>query len=378
MMYGRGVSSGKILVLCSAALLALITAGHYLTDAHNPTLHHTYRRLYYMPVVLMAFAYGWRGGLMMAISVSAAYAPHAFFMDHHHRDPAPTSDKLFELLLYALVGLLTGTLVDRERATQRHLRAALQEREQLEEALIRSAKMSALGHLLAGVAHELRNPLASILGTTEGLERQLERPPQERGERSARLLSLQRKELERLDRTLSRFLAFAHTKPPEPTWVSLDELVARVIELTQHQAVEGSFELSEALRGQRAWVDEDQLLQVLLNLTLNATQASGARPFQVSYRFERELRGGAAWCRLGVIDLGEGLSDEDAQRAFEPFFSTRVDGTGLGLSLSRQLIEAHGGELQLERLGEETRLWVCLPLPADGEPGSPVTRGEGA
>jgi K+-sensing histidine kinase KdpD len=162
----------KRLMLWSLLLFCLITMGHYLTSPHSVTLHQLYRRLYYLPVVLMAFVGGWRGGLYASLAVALTYAPHAFLMPHH-LDPASTGDKASELLLYVLVGLLSGGLVDREREAQRELLEALRARESLEEALVRAAKLSALGQLLTGVSHELRNPLASILGATEGLERQL-------------------------------------------------------------------------------------------------------------------------------------------------------------------------------------------------------------
>jgi len=362
-----GWGSGRGALALGAALLFLgITLGHYLTDPHHETLHHLYRRLYYLPVVLMAFASGWRGGLGAALLVGISYAPHAFLMSHH-RDPAPVFDKLAELLLYVLVGLLSGALLDRERRAQGALLKALEEREALEAGLVRAAKMSALGHLLAGVSHELRNPLASILGTTDGLERQLNRPTAEREEaqeRASRLITLQRKELNRLERVLSRYLAFARTRPPERSWVRLDQLIQRVIELVEHQELSGRFERDERLTGLKVWVDEDQLTQVLLNLTLNAIEAQvspeSSEGFTVSYRLRGPLSAEGELC-FGVIDRGPGPSEALYESLFEPFFTTKSEGTGLGLSVSRQLIEAHGGELSMSREGDETGLWLRLP-----------------
>ena len=156
----------------SLGMTALITLAHYTTDSHDIAYHNVFRRLYYVPVVLAAFGWGLRGGLAVATLASLAYIPHAFFLEHHH-DPAPAVDKILEIVLYLVVGAMTGWLVGRERRAVSRLEHLLEERAELEQELVRAGKLSALGELLAGVAHEIRNPLASIMGAAEALERAL-------------------------------------------------------------------------------------------------------------------------------------------------------------------------------------------------------------
>ena len=108
-------------------LTVLITVGHYTSDIHDIASHNVYRRLYYVPVVLAAFSHGLKGGLSVALFATLAYLPHAFFMEHH-RDPAPALDKAMEIVLYLVVGGLTGGLIGRgaggERAAGSDFRAA--------------------------------------------------------------------------------------------------------------------------------------------------------------------------------------------------------------------------------------------------------------
>ncbi len=352
--------SQKWLTVASVLLLFLITLAHYSTNTHDEILHHTYRRLYYLPVVLAAFAFGWRGGSLMATCASLAYMPHAFFM-HHHQDPAPTNDKIFEMILYVLVGLLTGWLVDREQASQKALRKALYDRTQMEEALIRAGKLSALGHLLAGVAHELRNPLASIMGAAEGLERGLQQQTINY-ERAQKLLSLQQRELKRLETSVSHFLAFAKLRTPQINELNLGELVKEIIELAQHQEQKGQFVVSSELKTQKLWADKDHLQQVLLNLTLNEMHASKAdEPFEITYLFKETIHLDQAYLCIGVSDKGVGITDEQKERIYEPFYSTKHAGTGLGLSISSRIVEAHQGYIELSQEHAQTCFWVCMP-----------------
>lgn len=348
------------LILISLCSLTVVTIAHYSTNIEAEALHHTYRRLYYIPVVLGAFAYGLRGGIAISILASLAYIPHAFFM-HHHQDPAPMSDKVFEMILYILVGALTGWLVDREQSTQRALQRALDERTEMESALIRAGKLSALGQLLSGVAHELRNPLASIIGAAEGLERALlsDPPPIERAQR---LLELQQRELQRLDRSIAHFLAFSKMRAPSCVELEVSEVIQRVITLAQHQDAEGTFELSPELEAVVVWADRDHLTQMLLNLTLNAMQARrGQEPFQIEYLYRVQESLTERYHCIGVLDHGIGISAERREEIFEPFYSTRHAGTGLGLSVTSRLIEAHDGHIELDERSDLSCFWLSFP-----------------
>src|SRR3989339_1250125 len=138
--------------------LLLITALHYLTNEEHHWFHDILRRLYYLPIILASFLSGLSGGFTVAVAISLLYSPHAF--SHlMHMDPANTLEKSLELLLYLVVGSITGVLVDRERQRQGQLQKALKEQQSMSDQLIRAGRLSALGELVAGIAHEIKNPL---------------------------------------------------------------------------------------------------------------------------------------------------------------------------------------------------------------------------
>lgn len=348
------MSPGKLFVLAMVLTLA-ITLGHYMTDVHNVTFHNVYRRLYYVPVVIAAFAHGLRGGLLTAVLASLAYIPHAFFMGHH-QDPAPAADKMFEITLYLCVGGLTGWLVEQERASRKGLERALVKQRSLERELVRAGKLSAMGQLLSGVAHEVRNPLASIMGSAEALERNLEE-----GSREKRLVTIQLREISRLDRVVSRFLAFSRTDEPHRRVCDVERIVSQVVDLTAHQAAGGTLRIDDSIKGVRVYADEDQMSQVLLNLTLNAIQAAGDAPYDIVYEADHQEIAGEPHMCLGVRDHGVGVDTGLEEAIFEPYYTTRDSGSGLGLALSSQLVEAHGGFLKLERRELATLFWICIP-----------------
>lgn len=353
-------TSRSSLIIIALCLLTIVTFAHYTTNIEAEALHHTYRRLYYLPVVLGAFAFGLRGGILIASLASLAYIPHAFLM-HHHQDPAPMSDKVFEMMLYVLVGALTGWLVDREQATQRKLQRALNERTEMEVALIRAGKLSALGQLLSGVAHELRNPLASIIGAAEGLERTLSAHPFPT-ERAYRLLQLQQRELQRLDRSIAHFLTFSKMREPNKMEIEIAPVIRQVIDLARHQGAEGEFEISSKLEGVILWADQDHVTQMILNLTLNGIQARReGETFLIKYLYKEQESATDIFSCIGVLDHGVGISPDQREDIFDPFYSTRHAGTGLGLSVTSRLIEAHAGHIKLDERLDCCCFWLSFP-----------------
>jgi len=346
--------SGRLMGL-ALLMTGCITLAHYMTDSHDVAYHNVFRRLYYVPVVLAAFGMGLRGGLGAAVVASLAYVPHAFFLEHHH-DPAPTIDKVGEIVLYLVVGAMTGWLVEKKHRARLKLERTLAERAELERELVRAGKLSALGELLAGIAHEVRNPLASILGAAEGLQRHVT----EEG-RARRLVELQLRELERLQRVVSNFLSFARTGSLKREMFNVQKLVEEIIDLTQHQPDQGTFELAPELGGATMCADRDQIAQVALNLTLNATQCRGDAPFSITFLYTQRQIAGCVHDGLGVRDGGVGVAEELREKIFEPFITTRDSGVGLGLSLSSRIAQAHQGFLELDATDYDTTFWLYLP-----------------
>jgi PAS domain S-box-containing protein len=236
------------------------------------------------------------------------------------------------------------------------------ELERQREALLQNEKMSALGSLLTSVAHELNNPLSVVVGQATMLEELSSGSPE--AARSAKI----RAAADRCARIVKTFLAMARSKAPERREVQVNEVIRAALEIAAYglNSTGTQIELQLAPDLPPLWADADQLHQVFTNLIINAKQAmqSVAGPRRLTVRSWPE---GEA-VMIEIADTGPGIAPEMAERVFEPFFTTKPlgVGTGIGLSVSKRIVSAHGGEISLASSDEGgARFLIRLPLAKD-------------
>jgi len=290
--------------------------------------------------------------MLAAGFASALYLPHAFFLvgphAHHHgmlnADPTGTANKILELVLYNVVGLLTGLLVERERRARRLVEQKMAEMQAMEQHLIRAGRLQSLGEMTAGLAHEIRNPLASLKTAADIVADEIPESSPRR-----KMVVILRKEIDRLAALLERFLAFARPGSLTLVAVTLSKVVKDAVDLVEPQAkvrrveihLEGVGTSAPSVRG-----DGSMLTQVLLNLLLNAVQFS-PEGGSVWVRITNEARPHGSFVVVSVRDQGPGIPKENQERIFDPFFSTRDQGSGLGLSIASRLMDEHHGAIEV-------------------------------
>ena len=215
-------------------------------------------------------------------------------------------------------------------------------------------RLAALGTMAAGLAHEIRNPLAGIKGAAQYLQGSAaDADPEELRDFLGVIVS----ETDRLAHVVTQFLDYSRPYVIHAERVDLAALIPRVVELCSQAGLPAGVQITVEVEpsAPHIEVDADQLRQVLLNLLRNALDAVGERgAVRVTARRHRPDGPGepeGELVEISVQDDGPGISDELAQSLFTPFFTTKPNGTGLGLAISRRIIEAHGGELRLIRRG---------------------------
>jgi len=244
---------------------------------------------------------------------------------------------------------------------------------EMEEQMKRVDKMAAVGLLAAGMAHEIRNPLASLSGSIQMLQSELQLDDSQR-----HLMEITLRESERLNALITDFLLFAH--PPETNKVSLemDNIIHETVELFIHSPVfhEGIRIVREKAREPtKTMIDPDQMKQVFWNLFINAAQSlNGGGEIRVRLQKEKEgfwrtrlpfpnLKKGKEWIRISISDTGMGIIPKDKEKIFEPFFTTKEGGTGLGLSIVHKIIENHQGVIQVDSEVEKGSTFnIFLPV----------------
>jgi len=257
----------------------------------------------------------------------------------------------------------------------------LTERRRLEQQLLQSEKLSAIGQLVAGVAHELNNPLTSVSGYAQLLLRDERLPAESRQD-----IEQIHAQAERAAKIVQNLLIFAREHKPERTTGSVNEAIRRALALQQYQLrVENigvRLELDPALPSTTA--DFHQLQQVFLNLITNAryamVQKGGGGTLTLRTSLEPGLAGDPQ-IRIDVIDTGVGIPERDLQKIFNPFFTTKPvgQGTGLGLSICFGIVKEHEGQIWAEsQVGVGTCVTVTLPVRAalPSEAPTPVPAGE--
>lgn len=365
----RGLVSARMLWM---AWLPVVTIGlfHYGTGSHHFWAHDVLRRLYYLPILFAAFSQGLRGGLAVALVVAATYVPHAFFMGHHLAyDPATTLNKILEIVLYLVIGGVSGLLADREAQRRREVENAMASQERMADQLVRAGRLAALGELVAGIAHEIRNPLHTIKGTAEIVDEAIAKDADE-----APMWELLRQEVDRLEGIAERFLSFARPRDPALEPQTLHEVYARIGELLKARVYESpgvSLDLGpldEALAATVLRVDRDQLTQVILNIASNALRAMAG---EGTLRLSADLRDGdrddaPSTVAISLENDGPAIPQEQLERIFDPFWTRSGDGTGLGLPIAERIAEAHGGTIEVENTGRERGVAFRVILPHGG------------
>lgn len=214
----------------------------------------------------------------------------------------------------------------------------------LQESLRRSETMAAMGALIAGVAHEVRNPLFGMTATLEAFEAQ--HAPSPAMERHVATL---RAQLNRLKGLMQELLEYGRPPSLDLRSVPFSEIVNQVIEATEHLARERGVGLDTTVETALppVRVDRMRLVQVIVNMVTNAVQHSpdGGR---VTVRAFSIQQGGTAWLETVVEDVGPGIDLDDLPHVFEPFYTRRAGGTGLGLALVQRIVEQHGGTVAAE------------------------------
>jgi signal transduction histidine kinase/ActR/RegA family two-component response regulator len=272
------------------------------------------------------------------------------------------------MLLLVEHGKLYARLLENFRELRLLQRQLQQQNERLEEQvhertrqLVEAEKLATMGNLLAGVAHELNNPLAAITGNVALL---IEHAPDDRVRRRGQMIE---SAAARCVRIITNFLAMARRHPVERARVNVNGVLREAVEILGYQlrvaATDVIFDLPDTVPP--VWADPHQLQQVAVNLITNAYHAmrGGASPrrLTVASRYDAQH----ARVIFSIADTGPGIPPDVQPRIFEPFFTTKPEGqgTGLGLSLCRGMIESHGGAIRVESApGQGATFEVELPL----------------
>jgi two-component system sensor histidine kinase HydH len=349
---GRGV----VVVAC----IVVVSLLHHLTPLSSLHWHNIFQYLYYLPVAWAALSFGWRGGLATATLAGVSLLPHIIMAAKVLPDYA--IDLAIDIPLFCAAGVFTGVLSERERRqredlerTTRRLTEVYQELQRNFEQMKRAERLYALGQLSAGLAHEIRNPLASIAGATGILQRSAPA-----GQRQAECLDIIGRECQRLNRLLTNFLDFARPRPPHYQTVEPGKLLDSVMELAAHAIGGKPITLRKEVPAELTSMecDPELLKQVLLNLIINAFQAMPDRGEVVL-----SARAAGEKLLIQVRDEGCGIREEDRDRIYDPFFTTKENGTGLGLPVAHQIVEQHGGMLTAEANSAKGMIFsVLLPL----------------
>jgi len=467
-----------------AVAVVVISYFHYFPPHYEfisqDNFHILLRRLYYIPILYAAFRFGIKGGLLTSLAVSALFIPHAA-MSMGGLFQAGALDNFFDVLLFNLLALVTGALVEaKRRQSQRYeevlkLNREIEEREtairhmqaytesilnsvgggviacdrrgiivtvnpaarvllargeedlvsfplakvfeghdeltraadlvlsgdqqratletelgtnerplsvavrvsphrsrgqtvgivitledltevkDLTEQLLRADKLSGLGELVAGVAHEVRNPLGVIKASVQMLEQEMDQ-----GCASAELTHVMAQEIDRLDSVVTALLDFGRPTESQFGPVNAVRVLNEVILLTKQFALQQQIGVTAELPDElpNIWADEDRLKQIFVNLISNAIQAM---PDGGDLNIAAATRDG--FLRVSFTDSGVGISPEEQERIFDPFHTTRAEGSGLGLSIVHRIIDAHNGFITVDsETGRGTTFTVGLPL----------------
>lgn len=355
----------RVVVLGGA--IAAIGFAHHLTPIELINLHNIYQRLYYLPIFAAAYWFGFGGALAASLLSAVSYLPHILIDWRHMRGVHDEylAAQYAEIIMFQVVAFVVGLLAqselrlrERQENTSRELADAYRELRESFQHLSRADRLSSLGELSAGIAHEIKNPLASIRGSLEIVGAEF---PQ--GHPKREFIQIMEKELHQLNRIVSEFLDFSRVPRPVRAPCDIREVIDSLKVLCSKEAARNSVELrvSFAETLPELNLDASQVQQALLNVVLNGIQAM-PRGGRLDVALTRSNEG----VRIEIRDQGAGVAPDQRTRIFDPFFTTKARGTGLGLPIAQKLIRAQGGDIRLREDDPGPGALFVIELPSGG------------
>ena len=357
------------LLLASVAGIGLL---HTLTPGHMIFYHDTYRRLSYFPIAIGAVFFGLWGGVSLAIVSCLAFVPHLFLF--WARGPEAYYSELSEIVFYLAAGIVIGLISSRENrlrekyktlsekliTSYERLHDQASRLVEAEKQLGESQKLSMLGHVSASLAHELKNPLASIKGAAEILADELPK-----GHPKHEFIEIMRSEISRLNHSVEDVLSYCRGRQLEnrSKQESVAKIIRQVVSLLEARFEEKSIALTvQAESEDDFFTDETSMIQVLMNILLNAVDAVGTKG-----RIRVEVDRNETARIIKISDDGPGIDADQAEDVFQSFVTFKEGGTGLGLSISKRIIESLGGKIEI---GKSTLGGALFSIVLPGKDGS--------
>ncbi len=347
-------SPAHLLIL--VASVAAISLLHYASNPHWLAMHELLKRAYYVPIVIAATLYGVTGGVATSILATVLYLPHIAMGDQGW----PTEfGQYAEVVLFNTVALVTGLLADRLRAERNRYQTAADELQRAYLALkahtderIRIDRWVTVGRLAAGAAHEIRNPLAGLLGALEILESEF--PP---GHPKAGFIELAKTDVRRLENVVSTFLEFAQPAPPVSQDVGVGAILDAACRLTAPSLLARGVSVSIERPDEELFVhvDGEQCERALVEVLL---EAAGSMRFGI-IGIAIGHRNGRARVQIDVATSK--WSPESIHHMFEPFAGDGLN-AGLALAVAKRLVENQHGTISAEQAAGGVRIVIDLPL----------------
>jgi two-component system, NtrC family, sensor histidine kinase HydH len=320
-------------------------------------------------VVSAATLFEAAGTLIWTAVASAAYCSYLYpALKEFELTPSGATDLAIRVLFLFLAAIMVNRFVSenrRQSESYRKLAETFAETnrrlEQAEADVRRSERLAALGQLTAGVAHEIRNPLGVIKGSAEMLAHKVSPSDTLAGELAGYISS----EVDRLNGIVSRFLDFARPTPMDRRPTEIPPLLERALKVIRDRQAGAHVEVEQEYAPDLPVVSVDAELceQVFTNLALNAYQAMGEQGGTLRVKARRDNSGPKAGVEIDFEDSGPGVPAELREQIFNPFFTTKKDGVGLGLPIVSKILDEHRGSIRLlSEPGEGARFRIFLPL----------------
>jgi signal transduction histidine kinase len=362
------VSSRRYYSVIIKILLSTLLMMH--TDDPAGGINSSYYLIYFLPVMTAALFFEGTGTLIWTAATSAAYCSLLIpALERYVLTPETAKELALRNIFFFLAAVLVNPFVsENRRQAQRYRRLAEElaetnrRLEQAQEEARRSERLAALGQLTAGLAHEIRNPLAVIKGSAETLTRRLQSSDPLTTEVAGYITS----EVNRLNTVVTRFLNFARPLKLEKSLTLIPPLLDRAVKVAGERwpsaKVEVVRQYSEDLP--EMTIDADLCEQAFVNLVLNAYEAMKDTGGRVTVSVAAANSEGRCGVEVDIEDTGPGVPPELREQIFNPFFTTKKEGIGLGLSLVSKIIDDHRGWI---RISSEPGQGACFRvfLPAE-------------